>query len=251
MMVNDTAMPALDRRHIVTGLCAVGAAFGLAACATNMPVTSVQGPPPSPEPEEPQQPEAQFEPSSAGMYGAIEGDRFPIPAIKLSDLNPAFLRKTVPYATAEAPGTIVIDPRQHYLYFVLKGGRAVRYGVGVGGEGFGWSGVASVHDKQEWPDWYPPKEMIERRPDLKKAVSELQGGLGMPGGPRNPLGARAMYLWQGNKNTLYRIHGTNEPWTIGRSVSSGCIRMINQDAIDLYGRTPAGTRVVVLPARIT
>jgi lipoprotein-anchoring transpeptidase ErfK/SrfK len=246
MMVNDT-----DRRHIVTGVCAVATAFALAGCATNMPVTSVQGPAPPPEPEEPQQPEVQFEAPSAGMYGAIEGDRFPIPALKVSDVNPASLRRAVPYATSEAPGTIVIDPRQHYLYFVLKGGRAVRYGVGVGAEGFGWSGLASVHDKQEWPDWYPPKEMIERRPDLKKAVIELQGGLGVPGGPRNPLGARAMYLWQGNKDTLYRIHGTNEPWTIGQSVSSGCIRMINQDVIDLYGRTPVGTKVMVLQARIT
>ena len=109
--------------------------------------------------------------------------------------------------------------------------------------------AAVIHDKQEWPDWYPPKEMIQRQPELARQMSELRGGLGMPGGPRNPLGARAIYLWQGNKDTLFRIHGTVEPWTIGKSVSSGCIRMINQDVIDLYQRTPVGSRVVVLSAR--
>ena len=160
--------------------------------------------------------------------------------------DPAFARKVVTYPTPAPPGTIVIDPANHFLYLVQGGGQALRYGVGVGGEGFGWSGSATVHSKQEWPDWYPPKEMIQRRPDLRGQLSELQSGLGVPGGPSNPLGARAMYLWQGNKDTLYRIHGTNEPWTIGTNVSSGCIRMINQDAIDLYDRTAVGAKVVVL-----
>ena len=127
-----------------------------------------------------------------------------------------------------------------------EGGRAIRYGVGVGREGFGWSGMAEIKDKQAWPDWYPPEEMIQRQPEIKKQVEQLEGGLGVPGGPRNPLGARAMYLWQNGKDTLYRIHGTLEPWTIGTNVSSGCIRMINQDAIDLYERVPLGTKVVVL-----
>ena len=157
------------------------------------------------------------------------------------------------YSSSEAPGTIIVDPRSRYLYHVLGGGRAMRYGVGVGKQGFAWSGTAIIQDKQEWPDWYPPKEMIQRRPDLRPQLTELQSGIGIPGGPSNPLGARAMYLWQGNKDTLYRIHGTNEPWTIGTSASSGCIRMINQDAIDLYARTATGTNVVVLsaaPARI-
>ena len=131
------------------------------------------------------------------------------------------------------------------------GGRAIRYGVGVGRQGFGWSGVATIHDKQQWPDWYPPKEMLDRQPELRRQMSELQSGIGMPGGPRNPLGARAMYLWQNNKDTLFRIHGTFEPWTIGKSVSSGCIRMINQDAIDLYERTPVGAKVVVLGSGIS
>jgi len=160
--------------------------------------------------------------------------------------GPSF--KTVRFATAETPGTIVVDPPSHVLYLVQGGGQALQYEVGVGKEGYGWSGVAFVHDKQEWPDWYPPKEMIQRQPELKRYLSELQSGLGMHGGPGNPLGARAMYLWQGNKDTLFRIHGTVEPWTIGKSVSSGCIRMINQDAIDLYQRASVGTRVVVLPS---
>jgi lipoprotein-anchoring transpeptidase ErfK/SrfK len=144
------------------------------------------------------------------------------------------------------PSTITIDPHGHFLYLVQEGGLAIRYGVGVGRAGFAWSGVATVHNKQEWPDWYPPKEMLRRQPELRNHVSKLRGGVGVRGGPRNPLGARAMYLWKGDKDTLYRIHGTNEPWTIGKSVSSGCIRMINQDAIDLYQRTPIGTEVVVL-----
>jgi lipoprotein-anchoring transpeptidase ErfK/SrfK len=183
------------------------------------------------------------------LYGPVSGERFPIPAVRLADIHPEYLRKTVFYPTHEPPGTIVIDPQNHFLYLVQGGGRALRYGVGVGRQGFGWSGVATIHDKQEWPDWYPPKEMIERQPELRRQVSELQSGLGVPGGLRNPLGSRAMYLWQGNKDTLYRIHGTVEPWTIGRSVSSGCIRMINQDVIDLYQRTPVGARVVVLSSR--
>ena len=143
---------------------------------------------------------------------------------------------------------MVVDPQNHYLYLVQKGGRALRYGVGVGAEGFGWSGVAIVHNKQEWPDWYPTDEMLARKPEIRKAMVQLQSGLGMPGGPENPLGARALYLWQGNKDTLYRIHGTNEPGTIGRNVSSGCIRLTNDDITDLYDRTPAGTKVVVLPS---
>ncbi len=170
---------------------------------------------------------------------------------QLTDVDPAYRRKDVQYATREARGTIVVDPAEHFLYFVQEGGRALRYGVGVGGEGFGWSGVAMVHNKQEWPDWYPTSEILQRRPQLRPAMKELQSGQGMPGGSDNPLGARALYLWQGNKDTLYRIHGTNEPWTIGKNVSAGCIRMVNEDVIDLYDRTPVGTKVVVLPSSVS
>lgn len=180
------------------------------------------------------------------MYAAIDTDLYPIPGVDISRIGPNYLRRVVSYETGEAPGTIVIDPQRRYLYLVLRDGMAVRYGVGVGRSGFGWSGTAMIKDKQEWPDWYPPKEMFGRQPELMEQMGELPGGPGMPGGPGNPLGARAMYLWQGNKDTLYRIHGTFEPWTIGTNVSSGCIRMINQDVIDLYDHTPLGAKVVVL-----
>jgi lipoprotein-anchoring transpeptidase ErfK/SrfK len=148
---------------------------------------------------------------------------------------PAHLRRQiVSYPTREAPGTIVIDTPNTYLYYVLGGGRAIRYGIGVGREGFTWSGVQSIARKQEWPDWHPPAEMIARQPYLPRFMS---------GGPGNPLGARAMYLG----NSLYRIHGTNAPSTIGQRVSSGCIRLTNEDVQDLYSRVSIGAKVVVLP----
>jgi lipoprotein-anchoring transpeptidase ErfK/SrfK len=139
--------------------------------------------------------------------------------------------------TNEPAGTIVIDTSSRHLYLVQPGGGAIQYGIGVGRQGFAWKGVARVGHKSEWPRWIPPKEMLKRRPDLPE---EMNGGL------ENPLGARALYLFQGNKDTLFRIHGTNEPDSIGKAVSSGCIRMMNADAIDLYERVKVGTRVVVL-----
>lgn len=169
---------------------------------------------------------------------------------QLSDTATVYPREDVQYVTRERPGTIVVDPQQHFLYLVERNGRALRYGVGVGAEGFAWSGVATVRGKQEWPDWYPTSDLIARQPEIKPAINELQnGGKGMVAGINNPLGARALYLWQGNKDTLYRIHGTNEPWTIGTNVSSGCIRLTNEDIIDLYTRVPMGTKVVVLPSK--
>lgn len=168
---------------------------------------------------------------------------------QVAGVDPAYRRKIVPYSAREARGTIIVDPAAHYLYSVQADGQAIRYGVGVGGEGFGWSGVSEVHNKQEWPDWYPTKEFLERRPEIRPSLKQLQSGLGLPGGPDSPIGARALYLWQGNKDTLYRIHGTNEPWTIGKNVSAGCIRMVNEDAIDLYDRTAVGTKVLVLPTK--
>jgi lipoprotein-anchoring transpeptidase ErfK/SrfK len=207
---------------------------------------------PVPEPDrrgEPSRPYLSGPDTYSTVYAESNSEPFPVPALRLSDVDPTYLRKSIYYPTADPPGTIVIDPQRHFLYLVEGGGRAIRYGVGVGRTGFEWSGVATVHDKQEWPDWYPPKEMIERQPEIRRMMSELQSGVGMHGGPRNPLGARALYLWQGSKDTLYRIHGTVEPWTIGKNVSSGCIRMINQDVIDLYQRTPIGARVQVLPSR--
>jgi lipoprotein-anchoring transpeptidase ErfK/SrfK len=145
-----------------------------------------------------------------------------------------FKRQIVSYYTTETPGTIIIDTPHTYLYLVLGNGRAMRYGIGVGREGFTWSGSQTITRKAEWPDWFPPAEMIARQPYLPRF---------MAGGPSNPLGARAMYLG----GTVYRIHGTNAPNTIGQQVSSGCIRLVNEDVIDLYGRVNVGTKVVVLP----
>lgn len=148
----------------------------------------------------------------------------------------AIPREIVDYPTKQRPGTIVIDSTERRLYFVMPDGKAMRYGVGVGREGFGWTGEAKVGAKQEWPDWVPPAEMLQRRPDLP---------LRMAGGPENPLGARALYLHRDGKDTLFRIHGTNEPKTIGQAMSSGCIRMVNFDVEDLYQRVPLGAKVVV------
>jgi len=237
----------LDRRFLITGT-AAAAACSVAGCATTTPTPvaqSYQVPSSAPMTERAEVPH-DVAPRYGDVYGAVTSEKYPVAAVNLSQIEPAFLRKEVDYVTKESPGTIVIDPAEHYLYYVQAGGRATRYGVGVGREGFVWSGDATIHSKQEWPDWYPPKEMLARRPDLKPQLKQLQSGIGMAGGPSNPIGARGMYLWQGNQDTYFRIHGTNEPWTIGKSMSSGCIRMINQDAIDLYAKASVGTKVVVL-----
>jgi lipoprotein-anchoring transpeptidase ErfK/SrfK len=148
-------------------------------------------------------------------------------------VDPKFDRQVVAYDGDEHPGTIIIDTPHRFLYLVEAGGKAMRYGIGVGRPGFTWSGVKAITAMREWPDWIPPDDMIKRRPDLPRY---------MAGGPENPLGARALYLG----STLYRIHGSNEPWTIGQQVSSGCIRMRNDDVTDLYGRVKVGTKVVVI-----
>jgi lipoprotein-anchoring transpeptidase ErfK/SrfK len=169
------------------------------------------------------QPMQQYEPPAAPRYedeGTVDQNRFK--------------RQVVDYRTTESAGTVIIDTPHTYLYFVLGNGKAIRYGIGVGREGFTWSGTQTVTRKAEWPDWTPPAEMIERQPYLPRF---------MAGGPTNPLGARAMYLG----GTVYRIHGTNAPTTIGSRVSSGCIRLVNDDVIDLYSRVNVGTKVIVLP----
>ncbi len=147
--------------------------------------------------------------------------------------DPRYEKQVVDYHGKEGPGTIVIDTPNKFLFLVQGDGKALRYGIGVGRPGFTWSGVKTISAKKEWPDWTPPPEMLVRRPDLPRH---------MEGGPQNPLGARAMYLG----SSLYRIHGSNEPWTIGTNVSSGCIRMRNEDVIDLYGRVNVGTKVIVI-----
>jgi lipoprotein-anchoring transpeptidase ErfK/SrfK len=182
-----------------------------------------------------------FSPACADPFAFFNQPNFSQPAQATAyadpsddEIQPQFRRGIVDYRTSEAPGTIIVDTPNTYLYLVLGGGKAMRYGIGVGREGFTWSGVKTIERRAEWPDWTPPPEMIERQPYLPRFVA---------GGPTNPLGARAMYL----SGSVYRIHGTNAPSTIGEHVSSGCIRMVNEDVIDLYDRVHVGSKVVVLP----
>ena len=148
-----------------------------------------------------------------------------------------FLRHIVSYSTREKVGTIIVDTPNKFLYLVQNDGKAYRYGVTVGEDGMDWKGTATVGQKKEWPDWVPTADTLKRLPELPKYVSP---------GPHNPMGARALYLFQGNKDTLFRIHGTNQPEYIGQAISSGCIRMLNEDVIDLFNRTPVGAKVVVI-----
>ena len=186
------------------------------------------------------------------LVGGCNYQRVPDPTLSAKDaeyiaLVPKFdvgvnyERYMIEDPTGEAPGTITVDTKQNFLYYSMPNRKAVRYGVATGKEAFGWTGRADVKRMAEWPHWMPPADMLERWPHLKPTAAA--GGL--PGGADNPLGARALYLYQGNKDTLYRIHGTNEPETIGRGASSGCIRMRNIDVIDLYSRVKLGTQVVV------
>ena len=177
-----------------------------------------------------------------GMLVPAGNEPYKVPPVNLNTIPAQYHRQIVRNTTGEAPGTIVVDPGQKLLYLVQSDGRARRYGIGVGREGFAWSGEATIGMKREWPKWDPPVEM-QARDERARAFAA-----GMDGGTDNPLGARAMYLFKDGRDTLYRIHGTNEPRSIGQAVSSGCIRMLNADVIDLYGRVPVGTKVVVLPA---
>lgn len=203
--------------------------MGLAACSTSGAAPSVLGP-------------------SVAMtehYGALPDEKFLLPAADVSRIDERYLRQFVQYRTDEQPGTIVIDTDNRFLYLVQDAGMAIRYGIGVGEQGLEFTGSAIVGYKREWPRWTPTADMIRRKPELYET---WRGG--MEGGPKNPLGARALYLFKDGKDTLFRIHGTTETHTIGKAVSSGCIRMLNQDAVDLYRRVPAGAKVVVLEGRI-
>ncbi len=173
------------------------------------------------------------------IYASVADGDVTIRAFNHNKMNSKYLRQQVRYFGSEAPGTIVIDVSGPFLYFVQSRGMAMRYGIAVGKEGFGWTGTANVQRKTTWPTWTPPAEMIQRSPKLAKFAQ------GMPGGADNPLGARAIYLYKNGKDTLYRIHGTTKPFSIGRKASSGCFRMINQDAADLYARVSPGANVFV------
>ena len=211
---------------MLRALAAVGLAMSLVACSqtTNFgaaQITSVKPP----------------------QYAALSDATYSIPEVAAEAIDPAFVKQRVRYVTAHPPGTIVVDPGAKFLYLVMEGGYAMRYGIGVGREGFGWSGSADIRRKAEWPTWTPPAAMIARQPELESYRRGMKPGI------ENPLGARALYLFQNGKDTLYRIHGTNEPESIGKNVSSGCVRLLNQDVIDLFNRTPVGAKVIVLPER--
>jgi lipoprotein-anchoring transpeptidase ErfK/SrfK len=179
------------------------------------------------------------------LYPPVESPiDFPIDLADADDIEEKFQRQIVPWEGPEAPGTIIVDPGQRFLYFVRDDGSAIRYGVGVGRAGFAWNGEAKVGMKRRWPRWLPPEEMVFR--DAKA----LEWVNGMPGGPENPLGARALYLYANGQDTLFRIHGTNDPKSIGKAMSSGCIRMLNEDVADLFERVPVGAQVIVLQADI-
>ncbi|MEO9336786.1 L,D-transpeptidase [Mesorhizobium sp. SB112] len=174
------------------------------------------------------------------MYASFNDEGNTLPEIPFAKVNPKFRRQIVVDPTGEAPGTIVVHLQERHLYLVQPGGDAIRYGVGIGKDGFVWNGRANIQYGKKWPVWTPPAEMIVRKPELEK----FRGG--MPGGLENPLGARALYIFKDGRDTLFRVHGSPEWWTIGQAMSSGCVRMINQDVIDLYSRVSGKTPIVVV-----
>jgi len=214
----------INRRFLLIG----ASALALSACSSTGSTR---------RPEEPR-----IDPRYLAMYGNLTGEPYPVAAMDLRRVDPKWWRQEVPYVSSYAPGTIVVDTPARFLYLVQPGGTAMRYGVGVGKEeALQFKGNAVVGRKAEWPGWTPTANMIKRDPER---YGPYAGGL--PGGPTNPLGARALYLYRNGRDTHFRLHGTTEPYSIGTNVSSGCIRLMNHDIIDLYGRVPTGTRVVVL-----
>lgn len=227
----DAPPPAVAQRPVRTASSGLGGGF------IEFLVTGAGGPVRNPELDRPAQ--RASVPRSSAVIAPVApqpvqtASYAPVPLEARRTVPPEFQRTEIDYSGGHAPGTVVVDTRSKHLLLVQPGGRAIRYGIGVGRPGFTWSGVKTISRKAEWPDWTPPPEMLKRRPDLPRH---------MDGGPENPLGARALYLG----SSLYRIHGTNEPYTIGQNVSSGCIRMMNQDVEDLYDRVKVGTKVIVM-----
>ncbi|WP_292899935.1 MULTISPECIES: L,D-transpeptidase [unclassified Nitratireductor] len=241
MSNSPIAARSLNRRRFLSISAAGAASLGLSACVSTSGDTPSVAPRREPEPGPTQY---------SSMYGAVTDAGYDIPAVPIDKINPRYYRQEVADPTGERPGTIVVDTANHFLYLVRERGRAMRYGVGLGRAGFEWAGRAEIKYKQQWPRWFPPAEMIDRRPELEKYRAEYDKANdkwvgGMQPGVANPLGARALYIFENGKDTLYRVHGSPEWWTIGKSVSSGCVRMINQDVIDLYNRVPDGSPILV------
>jgi len=210
----------LDRRSFLLGAAGLGA-LGLSGCASSDFMSLAE---------------------AEKLYGPVPDKKFPIPAVDVAQIDQKYYRRTVRYDSGEAPGTIIVDPSNYYVYRIEGEGNATRYGANVGRQGFLWSGEAYVGRKGEWPTWTPPREMIKRQPEVAKYAG------GMPGGPENPLGARTLYLYQKGVYTLYTIYSTSEPDTIGTNLTSGCTGLLTQDMINLYDRTPVNTKVIVLSA---
>ena len=213
------------RRSVLFGAAGL-AVLGLAACAPTPSTRRLSAGP-------------NIDPDYIAMYAEKPYERFPIPRAEIEKIDPQFYRQLVTDPTGELPGTVVVDTTNRFLYLVMDNGQALRYGVGVGRDGFLWSGRGTIAYKKEWPTWTPPSEMIDRQPELEQYRNGMEPGL------MNPLGARALYIFDNGRDTLYRLHGNNDPYAIGKAVSSGCIRLLNQDIIDLYSRVPAGTRILV------
>lgn len=220
-----TSINTMDRRTFIAGAAGLSA-LALAGCTSTARVTQ----PPAP----------QFDPFYVNMYGPLPNEKFPVPAVDLRYLKPEYYRRVVDDPTGERPGTIVVDTSTRYLYLVREGGQAIRYGAGIGRAGFEWSGRGYIQYKREWPTWTPPASMIEREPHLEEWRH------GQPGGIDNPLGARALYIFENGRDTIYRVHGSGEAWTIGEAVSSGCVRLLHHDVIDLYDRVSQGAPILVV-----
>lgn len=227
----------LSRRRFLIG--SLSSATVLSGCATTAPpvMRTVEKPA-----VEPAGMGAGFDPELDARYAAFEDGGHLVPAIPYQQMDPRYYRQRVSDPTGEPAGTVVVDTPGRFLYLVEEGGTAMRYGVGIGREGFAWQGEGTIHLRQHWPRWKPPSEMIARQPELER-YSVANGG--MEPGITNPLGARALYIFQNRQDTLYRLHGSPEWQSIGKSVSSGCVRLINYDIVDLYERIPYHARIVV------
>jgi len=244
-------MPRFSRRSLLAMAVTNAALATLTACTSARQRAGAHVPTTDPLPE--QLPQFSVDAGSGDyrqMYAATFEFGYEIPAVPIEQIDPKYYRQIVPNPTGEQQGTVVVDTSNHFLYLVGSGGEAIRYGVGLGREGFEWSGRGVIQWKQRWPRWFPPDEMIDRQPELERYRARQVPGTnvwegGMEPGVTNPLGARALYIFQDDKDTLYRLHGSPEWWSIGKSVSSGCVRLIHQDIIDLYDRVPDGTPIVV------
>lgn len=222
-----TRSGSVGRRSFLIGLGAMTVS-GCVATQGEVPVAAAKSVAPAPKPVVP------------AMYQAVPTERFPIPEVDIKKLDRRFWRTEIDYPTDEEPGTLIVDTPNKYLYHVKRNGRATRYGIGVGREGFAWSGRAIVAYKREWPRWTPPSDMIARQPELE------QYRYGMEPGPDNPLGPRTLYIHQGNRDTLYRIHGNPDERSIGQAVSSGCVRLLPQDIIHLHAHVRNGSPLLVI-----